>query len=324
MGSAKRQAQRYEGLIGAVAIFAIAVAVLVVASGSDERHGRPAASGSPPLTRPGPPDVDYVIDLNTGVMTPLPDSIIRTQGPQTAFATAPRYAVSPDGSLLAYVGNGDGGNLQIFMARIDGSGARQMTHDPKGARSPAWSPDGASIAYEGHAGSADVSNLFVLDVRTRASTQITDGARGLSGSAPQFTTDGSSLLYTGGSQERPVLRTVPVTGGKSTLLLGAGRGLHDAGNGSLSPDGSLMTFLASETTGPGPGRWVAKADGSERRELPSCVSDPAGTWSPDGGRIVCSDERGIIVIDIATGDTSRVADGKGAIWLDRHRLLVEV
>jgi Tol biopolymer transport system component len=56
-------------------------------------------------------------------------------------------------------------------------------------------------------------------------------------------------------------------------------------------------------------------------------SNPAGTWSPDGSRIVClqvdTRRSAIIVVDVTTGDASPVAEGSEAIWLDDHTLLVE-
>ena len=67
--------------------------------------------------------------------------------------------------------------------------------------------------------------------------------------------------------------------------------------------------------------------------------ESCGAWSPDGSRIVCtaSDTHArspVVVIDILAGDAgdlgriairrrSPVAEGNGAIWLDRHTLLVE-
>ena len=115
-------------------------------------------------------------------------------------------------------------------------------------------------------------------------------------------------------------------GGRSTVLIGPGEGLGDAGNGSLSPDGSLVTMMGHEIDGPGAARFVSNVDGTERRHIPEGGSNPAGTWSPDGGRIVCSDykRKNILVVDIATGVASRVAKGRGAIWLDAHTLLVDV
>jgi Tol biopolymer transport system component len=71
---------------------------------------------------------------------------------------------------------------------------------------------------------------------------------------------------------------------------------------------------------------MANADGTERRIIRGgCwYTTPVGTWSPDGRRIVCSNDRGSITIfDIAKGEGSPVASGTTAIWVDRHTLLVE-
>jgi Tol biopolymer transport system component len=207
-----------------------------------------------------------------------------------------------------------------------------MTHDPTGAASPAWSPDGTTIAYAGY-GSGDVRNFFVLDVAKGETRQVTDGTRDVW--EPQFTPDGLSLIYTGRTNQGPSLVTVPVAGGKSTLLIRPREGLTHVGNGSLSPDGSLVTFLGGDWPKEGPGhcgpcRFVANADGTGRRVIPGWMSNPAGTWSPDGSRIVANDvtdalpDAFIVIVDIATGNASRVAAGSAAIWLDRHTLLVEV
>jgi Tol biopolymer transport system component len=271
------------------------------------------------------PEVDYVLDLDTGAMTPLPLAIIRSGS--EGERGLPRYAAARDGSRLAYVGTDDEENLQIFVARIDGSGIRQMTHNPIGAWSPAWSPDGTKIAYEGY-GSEGVLNLFVLEVATGESTRIADAriadAGHLPRAQPQFTPDGSALLYS--SSSPAVLRTIPIDGGKSTVLIGRDEGMGHAANGSLSPDGTLVTMMGNEIDGPGASRFVANVDGTGLRSIPQGGSNPAGTWSPDGKRIVCSDFSGkvILVVDVATGDALHVANGRAAIWLDRHTLLVEV
>jgi len=342
----KRRNQRMAAGILGFAVFV--AAIWIVTSGlSFDRAATPAVPGPTGPADPSQvdaPEVDYVIDLNSGAMTPLPEAIaiIRSAAMSTgAEDRFQRYAASSDGSLLAYVGTGDDENPQIFIAGVDGTEVRQMTQDPTGATSPAWSPDGSRIAYVGY-GSGYVRNIFVLDVATAQSTQVTDGIGEVG--LLQFAPDGSSLLYTGGTGQVPLLKTVPVTGGKSTLVIHPEEGLPDAGDGSLSPDGSVVTFLGGTTrssplpttprSGPpvvscGPCRWVANADGTGRRVLseePGCwVSNPAGTWSPDGSRIVCSgDWPNIVVVDIATGDASSVAQGSAAIWLDDHTLLVSV
>lgn len=232
----------------------------------------------------------------------------------------PRYAASPNGSLLAYVGIGDEGSRQIFIAGINGSGIRQMTRGDSDVSSPAWSPDGTRIAYEGHS-SEGVRNLFVLDVATGESTPIAAAGRVAPFAQPQFTPDGSALLYS----DRLALRTVPLDGGKSTVLLGPRQGL-EVGNGALSPDGTLVTMMGNEVGGPGAIRFVTKIDGTAKRSMPLGSSNPAGTWSPEGHRIACSSFSGkvIFVVDLAERDASLVAKGSAAIWLNGHTLLVEL
>jgi Tol biopolymer transport system component len=309
-----------------------------------EPHPAPSAGGSlstaPWVEASAIPDVDYVVDLNTGAMTPLPEPIFQSTLGKTneVVAAQTHYAVSPDGAQLAYVGTSGEGTPQIFVAGIDGlTGIRQVTNDPVGADWPAWSPDGTKIGYEG--GSLPHRDLFVVDVATgavahhasfqsRQPTQIADGVV-LPGEGLQFAPDGSSLVYTGFPDGAAEMRTVPVGGGQSTILFGGGyRGIGDAGQGSLSPDGSLVTFMGHEVGGPGPLRFVVNTDGTALRVIRGHHSNPAGVWSPDGGRIVAlnpdASQGGIAVIDVVTGDALQVAEGREAIWLDDHTLLIEV
>jgi Tol biopolymer transport system component len=323
----KRRNQRITAGVVGIAVFVSAIVAVGVAARDSGQQ--PATSGTtgPSVVPPGPTGSDYVLDLDTGAMTPLPRSIFRSLDQTDIdghYIRGGRYAASPDGSTLAFVGLGDEGSLQIFIAGIDGSGVRQVTHDPVAAVMPAWSPDGTTIAYKGYASGGD-PGLFVLDVATGEATVVIDVSPRPGQGWPTFTPDGSSLLYSGG----PEVRTVPVAGGKSTVLFGRGRGgMGNAGEGSMSPDGSLVTMMGNEPDGPGALRFVANANGTDLRVISGGSSTPAGTWSPDGTRIVCSGPDPariphIVVVDVATGVATKVAEGGAAIWLDDHTLLVE-
>jgi Tol biopolymer transport system component len=307
--------------------------------GGSDRSGATDPSGEPffsPTSPVGPPittapwvtaersEVDFVLDLDTGETTRLPGTILRALAPDPPGG---RYAASPDGSTLAFVGLDGDGSQQIFLADLDGTDVRQVTHDPGGATSPAWSPDGTRIVYEGHA-DGDVS-LFLLEVTTGEATKVTDVPIG--GGSPTFTPDGTSLVYTGGSDQVPVLMTVPLAGGESSILVEPSEGIDDSGNGSLSPDGSLVTFLGSgapesgDVEHCGPCRFLANADGSNKQVIWGWMATPAGMWSPDGSRIVVLEQpESILVVDVSTEATTHVANGKSAIWLDDHTLLVQV
>ena len=339
----KRRNQRVAAGAVGLAIF-VASVWIVTTGGPFDRAQTPGAPGptgvdqpsetvrgnSPPITTASwyspdaVSDVDYVIDLNTGQMTPLPASITEAVAPFTNFFTVDRYAATPDGSTLAFVGTDAEGARQIFVAGIDGTDLRQVTDDPMGVRSPAWSLDGSLIAYQGYSPDGS-SEIFVLDVATGARTQITDQRGDVF--EPVFAPDGRSVLY----GDKRALWTVPITGGERTLVVGAGDGLDGAGNGALSPDGSLVTFLGGgepdwgDGGHCGPCRLVANADGTNKRVIDGWMANPAGVWSPDSTRIVTMEFRGVIVvIDVTTEQATIVANGEAAIWLDDHTLLVAV
>jgi TolB protein len=65
-------------------------------------------------------------------------------------------AYSPDGSKIAYTLS-TGGNQEIYVMNVDGSGMRRMTNHPEIDTSPTWSPTGNQIAWvSGRSGNPQV------------------------------------------------------------------------------------------------------------------------------------------------------------------------
>jgi Tol biopolymer transport system component len=338
----KRRNQRIAAGVVGIAVFVAAVWI-VTTGGSLDRSETPAVSGPAvsncvvtrctetgpvqptptPYPGPAPETTGYLTDLNTGEITQLPKSIAGWG-----------YAVSPDGTMVAYISGGDAGTGQVFIASLDGTDVQQVTHDRREASTPAWSPDGEAIAYTSRDG--DLGNIFVLDRATGETSQVTNekpttetnlvAGLGRGADFPQFSPDGASIVYEVNRGDGLGVRIVPVTGGKSVLLVGGGKNDVEASLGTLSPDGST---LAVACFGRLQGICIAHADGTNLRVFVSGPSLVYPTWSPDGTRIAYIDaeqpmrEYKIFVVNVATGETTLVADGTASDWLDDHTLIIE-
>ena len=251
-------------------------------------------------------------------MTPLPKSIAGNFG----------YAVSPDRTMVAY--SSHTGTPQIFTASLDGTDVQQVTHDQRGAADPDWSPDGAAIAYESGpypSGDGDVSNIFVVDVATGETSQVTHEELTTEtclscpqGAAyPQFVSTGTSIVYEVHRGGEVDVRIVRVTGGKRASRSSAG-----LSRGTLSPDGSRYAVECGQFAD---GICIGDADETKARVLVrGRLVEPK--WSPDSTRISYinleyNPDGGVFVVDVATGDTTFVAEGTAAEWLDDHTLIIE-
>lgn len=278
---------------------------------SETTTGPPPTKHWPPVVAEGPvPETDYLLDLDTGEMTPLPKSIVGTQD------RIHDYAASPDGSKLAYAGPGENGASQVFIANLDGGGVEQVTTDDE-AMAPTWSPDGSKIAYVGQRGD-EPANIFLLDLATGISTRVTFETESYD-TPPSFTPDGASIVY-GAKGE---VRIVPIAGGEGARLAdGGGLGGEDV---HLSPDGSLLAYTC---TGPLISICVANADGTDARHVaggPDSDSLVNPRWSPDGTRLTywAFHASRVFVVDVATGRAVQVTDGAYSVWLDDHTLIVK-
>jgi Tol biopolymer transport system component len=321
---------------GVVGIAVFVAAIWIVTSGVwFDRRRTPAVPGEatgPKVSNPtsesaidGVPETDYLFDLNTGEMTPLPESIVGTEDLTAG------YAVSPDGLEVAYYGGADDGSAQVFVANLDGTHVRQITQNGSGiliwSGSPGWSPDGTKIAYVGHVHGGVSRKGFVIDLASGVTTQVTFETREVE--SIQFSPDGSSILYTASDLPNGVggraIRIQPVTGVQASTLEARDRtwdGWQVPADAQLSPDGSLLSYICA----PGPAVCVANADGSGARVLAS--ADDAimsARWSPDGTRIAywVFHQVDVWVVDVATGEASYVTEGAQPVWLDDHTLIVQ-
>ena len=81
-----------------------------------------------------------------GTSTPLGTPVHVTPiTSRTGYELAP--TLSPDGESVAFSWDGQGGDRNLYVTRIGGSGMSRLTDAAEPDRFPAWSPDGAHIAF---------------------------------------------------------------------------------------------------------------------------------------------------------------------------------
>jgi len=88
----------------------------------------------------------------------------------TSGGSAYNPKFSPDGRHLAFVWE-KGGNYEVFICNVDGTGVKQLTSKKGNTVEFDWSGDGKKIAYESI--DESVSSISVIDVDTGSNTDLT-------------------------------------------------------------------------------------------------------------------------------------------------------
>lgn len=190
----------------------------------------------------------------------------------TASAIESHPVLSPDGTQVAYERGGT-----IWIMTVDGRNQRQLSAGS--GYQPAWSPDGAQVAFTHTVagGSGTHTDIYVANADGSGETGLITGSG--SQSMPAFTPSGG-VTYVNSDAS-------------GTFLAGAGvpNGLLHGFDPEWSPDGTKLAYHANKPYGVGAHTndqiYVyevgAKAATRVTFETDPDYHDREPTWSPDGG-----------------------------------------
>lgn len=206
---------------------------------------------------------------------------------------------------IAFVGKNGRSNFTLLVADSDGYNPLAALRSRQPLMSPAWAPDGSSLAYVSFETGKPV--VFVQNVRTGARRAVAD-FRG-SNSAPAFSPDGRTLAVVltigGGSQ----IFTVPAGGGSPRPLI---RASSIATEPVFAPDGKSLYFVSDRDGSPQ--IYQAGVDGSGIRRITFAGSyNVSPAISPDGRSLAFISRQGndyqLWLQDLAGGGTRALGDG---------------
>jgi Tol biopolymer transport system component len=172
----------------------------------------------------------------------------------------------------------DGGHTDVYTINSNGTGSTRLTTNAAADENPAWSPDGATIAF---ATNRDGSyRIYVMNAD--GSNQRPLSSNAANARQPAWSPDGQKIAFVGSAGGHPELYVMNADGTNVVRLT------DSAGNDSdpaWSPDGRKIAFRSDRTGGAE--LYVMNADGSNLTRLTTtAVDESKPAWSPDGSKIV--------------------------------------
>jgi eukaryotic-like serine/threonine-protein kinase len=180
--------------------------------------------------------------------------------------------------------------------------------------SPAWSPDGKSLAFVLNV--HGITQVFIKAIDSREPMQLTHGSTNCV--SPFWSRDGSAIYYTAG----PELWSVPASGGAEEKRME-----NAGGYVSLYRDGKTVAFVRQNKV------YLGSLEGGEPREFPIQFGGRSGQvtraqFAPDGSKLAVIEGGSLWIVKYPSGMATKMAEanlavvGQAATWLPDSRRLM--
>ena len=223
-----------------------------------------------------------------------------------ALDTDPHWA--PDSRFIVFASD-RAGTMDLWIKDVEappGEGERRLTTSLGAELSPAWSPDGKTLAYVDHD-----SRLHVVGIQGEAERTLTEPRRGVG--IPTWSSDSKHVAL---SVHVPLsarfregynrILVVDTTSGESRQLAEPDRsiGVRDGDGPVWRPDGGALAFAMDGGLWTLPVTPDGEIAGRPKQVAGEVVDFPS--WSGDGKKIVFLGAEGLTEVAVATGDVRKI------------------
>jgi TolB protein len=182
----------------------------------------------------------------------------------------PRFSSAPD--TIAYMSYTQG-DPRVLIMNVE-TGQREIVGNfPGMSFSPRFSPDGHRLIFSLQRGGS--SNLFVVDLRSKAFTRLTDSQ--VIDTAPSYSPDGTRIAFESDRGGKQQIYVMAASGGPAQRI-SFGEGAYSTP--VWSPRGDHIAFTKQTQ-----GRFaigIMRTDGSGERILTEGYHNEGPTWAPNG------------------------------------------
>jgi TolB protein len=184
--------------------------------------------------------------------------------------------ISPDGTRIAF-SSPRSGNMEIYVANIDGSNLRRVTTNPAEDTTPTWSPSGGQIAFTSDRSGRPM--VYAMNIDGTGTRLISNGGETEADRATWSPAPFNEIAMSAKHGSWYDIKIYDIATGKARWLTDNSQKGGSNESPAFSPTGRHLAFMSTRT---GSRQiWVVGRDGAGEKQLTRTGNNQTPAWSPN-------------------------------------------